>query len=118
MVSVSACDVQTVCGQCYLELGTDAGGLLLLVQVQQRLGSAIVQRQAHDELQRARVQQILHNSQTGNQFPTCTHTSNCIFSLSAPKLGVFTRVYLGDDLPLPGGLLFPVKDGETRSRVI
>lgn len=46
----------------YLELGTDAGWLLLLVQVQQRLGGAIVQRQTHNELQRPRIQQTLHSS--------------------------------------------------------
>lgn len=35
-----------------------------------------------------------------------------MFSLSAPKLGVFTQVYLGDDLSLFVAFLFPV--GERR----
>lgn len=56
--------------ECYLELGTDAGGLLLLVQVEQRLCSAIMQRQSHNELQRARIQQTLHSSNALNYFPS------------------------------------------------
>lgn len=43
----------------HLELGADAGRLLLLVQVQQRLGGAVVQGHADDELQGLGVQQIL-----------------------------------------------------------
>lgn len=50
----------------YLELGTDARGLLFLVQMEQRLGCAILQRQAHNELQRLRIQQILCSSNTVN----------------------------------------------------
>lgn len=42
------CDV----AELYLELGTDAGSLLLLVKVEQRFGGAVMQSQAHDELQR------------------------------------------------------------------
>lgn len=55
---------ENCCGWSYLKLGTDAGRLLLLVQVEQRLGSAIVQRQAYNELQRPRIQQILQSSNT------------------------------------------------------
>lgn len=45
-----------------LELSTDAGGLLLLVEVMQRLGGAVVDGATDDELQGARVQQALRNS--------------------------------------------------------
>lgn len=45
-----------------LELSTDAGGLLLLVEVMQRLGGAVVEGSTHNELQGARVQQALRNS--------------------------------------------------------
>lgn len=45
----------------HLELRTDAGWLLLLVQVQQRLGSSVMQRHADDEPQGLRVQQVLGN---------------------------------------------------------
>ena len=43
----------------YLELGADAGRLLLLVQVQQGLGGAVVQGHTDDELQGFAVQQVL-----------------------------------------------------------
>lgn len=43
----------------HLELGADARGLLLLVQVQQRLGGAVVQGHTDDELQGLGVQQVL-----------------------------------------------------------
>lgn len=43
----------------HLELGTDTGRLLLLVQMQQRLGGAVVQRHADDQTQGLGVQQVL-----------------------------------------------------------
>lgn len=45
-----------------LELSTNAGSLLLLVEVMQRLGGAVVDGATDDELQGARVQQALRNS--------------------------------------------------------
>lgn len=46
----------------HLELGADAGRLLLLVQVQQGLGGAVVQCHADDQLQRLAVQQVLRQT--------------------------------------------------------
>lgn len=43
----------------HLELGADARGLLLLVQVQQRLGGTVMQGHTDDELQGLGVQQVL-----------------------------------------------------------
>lgn len=43
-------------GEAHLELGTDAGRLLLLVQVQQRLGDAVGQRQVAQVLERLDVE--------------------------------------------------------------
>lgn len=54
-----------------LELSTNAGSLLLLVEVQQRLGSAVVEGSTHNELQGARVQQALRNSINITEF--CRH---------------------------------------------
>lgn len=43
-------------GEAHLELGADAGRLLLLVQVQQRLGDAVGQRQVAQVLERLDVE--------------------------------------------------------------
>lgn len=50
-------------GHAYLELCTDAGRLLLLVQVQQGLGGPVVQCHADDEPQGLGVQQVLGQTQ-------------------------------------------------------
>lgn len=44
----------------YLELSADTWGPLLLVQVKQRLGGAVMK--TNNELQWARIQQVLHNT--------------------------------------------------------
>lgn len=66
----------------YLELGTYAGGFLLLVQVQKGLCSPVVQSHAHYELQRFGIQQVLQKS-FHNQQSASLSTKREIF---CPKL--------------------------------
>lgn len=51
-------------GVTHLELGADARRLLLLVQVQQRLGDAVGQRQVAQVLERLDVEQMLRTRGT------------------------------------------------------
>lgn len=50
-----------------LELGADAGRLLLLVQVEQGLGDAVVERHAAQVAQRLHVQQVLRRQKDKNK---------------------------------------------------